>query len=106
MVGRLWHGYTTLENADAYELILRREVIPEIASMRIDGFLGIQVLRRPLDDEIEFVTLMWFSSEDKIKGFTGEDYERAHVPDKAKAVLKRYDERSAHYEIVESLDYE
>ena len=37
--------------------------------------------------------------------FSGEDHERAYVPQKAREVLSRFDERSQHYEIKEQLEY-
>jgi heme-degrading monooxygenase HmoA len=100
MVGRIWHGYTTLENADAYFEVLTTEVIPGIADMNLPGYHSIQVLRRKLADEVEFITIMWFDSLENIKAFTGEDYEIAHVPTKAREVLKRFDPRSQHYDVV------
>jgi len=48
---------------------------------------------------------MWFESWDDVKHFAGEDYERAYVPQKARAVLERFDERSQHYEIKARLEY-
>ena len=105
MIGRIWHGWTTPENADAYLRILRTEVLPGIAAMEVAGYHAIQVFRRALGDEVEFTTIMWFDSIDSVRRFAGEDYERAHVPAQARAVLRRFDERSQHYEIVERLDY-
>lgn len=101
MVGRIWHGYTTVDKADTYYNILTAKVIPGIAAMKIEGYQSIQVLRRPLKDEVEFITIMWFDSLEKIKAFTGEDYETSHVPAEARAVLKRFDDRSQHYELME-----
>jgi heme-degrading monooxygenase HmoA len=105
MIGRIWHGWTTAENADAYEKLLKTEVLPGIADMNVPGYRSIQVLRRPYEHEIEFVTIMWFDSLDSVKSFVGKDYERAHVPPEARKVLARYDERSQHYELIEQLDY-
>ena len=34
MISRLWHGWTTRENADAYETLLRSEVLPGIHRVR------------------------------------------------------------------------
>ena len=48
---------------------------------------------------------MSFDSWDAVKRFSGEDYGRAYVPPKAREVLARFDERSQHYEIRESLLY-
>lgn len=102
MISRIWHGYTTPENADVYEKILKEEVIVGIKSMEIDGFKGMQVFRRSLEDEVEFITVMWFESLDVVKSFVGEDYEQAHVPAAARAVLARFDERAQHYEVRDS----
>ena len=103
MISRIWHGWTTFENADTYENLLKTEIFPKIASKNVSGFRGIQLLRRQLSDEIEFVTIMQFDSLEAVKEFAGEDYKKSYVPDKAKIVLSRHDERSQHYEIRENL---
>jgi hypothetical protein len=100
-VCRQWHGWTTRDNAEAYEGIVRGEVIPEIEARRIPGFQHIDLMRREVGDEVEFQTLMWFDSLDSIKAFMGEDYAVSHVPDAARAVLKRFDERAAHFEVLD-----
>lgn len=99
MISRIWHGWTTPENADAYEALLKSEIFVGIQNRQIDGYRGIQLLRRDLGDEVEFVTIMWFDSLDAVRAFAGEDYEVAVVPPKAQAVLSRFDERSQHYEV-------
>ena len=101
MVSRIWHGWTTPENADSYESLLREEIFAAIVERRIAGFQGIELLRRDDGDEVEFVTVMWFDSLDAVREFAGADYEAAVVPPAARAVLSRFDERSAHYQIRE-----
>lgn len=101
MICRLWRGWTTPENAGAYETIVRGEVIPGIESRRIPGFRHIDLMKRRLHDEIEFQTLMWFDSLDAIKAFMGDDYSVSHVPEAARAVLSRFDDRAAHYEVID-----
>ena len=44
---------------------------------------------------------MWFDYIDSIKAFVGEDYEVSHVPPAARAVLARFDDRSAHYAVLD-----
>ena len=100
MIARIWHGYTNHENADAYETLLRHEIFTGIANRNIKGYKDIQLLRRDINDEVEFITIMWFESIDAIKTFAGNDYEKAVVPDKARALLKRFDKISQHYELV------
>jgi len=99
MIGRIWHGWTIPENADAYEALLKSEIFTGIQNRRIDGYRGIQLFRRELGHESEFVTIMWFDSLDAVRSFAGEDYEVAVVPPKARALLARFDPRSQHYEV-------
>jgi hypothetical protein len=105
MIGRIWHGWTKPENGDKYEQLLKEEIFPAIGAKKVIGYKGIQLFRRPLDNEIEFVTIMWFASLDAVRSFAGEDYEVAVVPPKARALLSRFDARSQHYEIKERLEY-
>jgi hypothetical protein len=99
MISRIWHGWTTPENADAYESLLRGEILPGIRGRHIVGCKSIHLLRRDLGDEVEFVTIMWFDSLDAVRVFAGEDYEVAVVPPEARALLARFDARSSHYEV-------
>lgn len=99
MISRIWHGWTTPENADAYEALLKREIFTGIQNRNIPGYRGIQLLRRQLTEEVEFVTEMWFDTIDAVRVFAGEDYEVAVVPAKARALLARFDARSQHYEV-------
>lgn len=98
MITRIWHGWTTRDNAPLYETLLRTEIFPGIASRKVQGYRGISLLRRDLGEEIEFITIMWFDDLAAVKTFAGEDYATAVVPPKARAVLKRFDAASAHYE--------
>jgi hypothetical protein len=88
MILRYWRGWTSPQNADSYQKIVSEQVPPGIAARRLDGYSGAYLLRRDLDDEVEFATVMIFA---------GEDYETAYVPPAARAVLTRFDEKSAHY---------
>lgn len=101
MISRLWHGWTTPANADDYEHLLREEIFAGIASREIAGFLGIDLLRRPSDDMVEFVTIMWFESLEAVRHFAGTDYEVAVVPPAARRLLHHFDARSAHYDVRE-----
>ena len=98
MIARIWHGWTTPANADAYEPLLRSEVLPEIR--RIAGARGAYVLRDPLEEEVEFVTITLWDSLDAIRTFAGDDYALAVVPPAARELLSRFDGRSRHYEAV------
>ena len=99
MMVRIWHGWTSPQNADPYETLLREEIIAGIADREIPGFLDIKLLRRPLGPEVEFITIMTFDDVAAVREFAGDDYEVAVVPPKARKLLVRFDERSQHYEL-------
>ena len=100
MITRIWRGWTTRENAPAYQGLLLNEVFPEIRSRQLAGYRGISLVRRDQEGEVEFVTIMWFDSIVAVRAFAGDNYERAVVPAQAQAVLSRFDERSTHYETI------
>jgi len=100
MIARLWRGWTPLANADAYEQLLRNEILPGIVRRGIAGFRRIDLLRRDGASESEFLTIMWFESLDAVRAFAGSDYEVAVIPPTARALLSRFDARSLHYSAV------
>ncbi len=105
-IQRIWHGWTTPENAAAYLEVLRSDVLPGIEAKQIPGYRGIEVLRREHEHEVEFVTVMTFDSLANVIDFQGEDYARCYVPASAQRVLARWDAVSAHYERVETRRYD
>jgi heme-degrading monooxygenase HmoA len=98
VIARIWHGWTTPANADAYETLLRSEILPGISPL--EGARGAYVLREPRGDEVEFVTITLWDSLDAVRAFAGDDYEVAVVPPAARLLLARFDERSRHYQVV------
>ena len=101
MISRIWHGWTAPANAGAYESLLTQEIFVNIQNRHIDGYRGIQLLRRQLETEVEFVTIMWFDTLDAVRAFAGDDYEVAVIPPKARTLLSRFDARSQHYAVRE-----
>lgn len=100
MISRIWHGYTTPENADRYQAIVTGEVIPGILDMKIPGFERIELFRKARDTDVEFITVMWFRDLNAVRAFMGEDFEQSHVPPRAREVLSHFDERAQHYDIL------
>lgn len=100
MIKRIWRGWTTPENAEAYQDLLLNEVIPAIGAQRIPGYSSTEVLREDLGGEIEFSTVMSFESLESVIAFQGADYARCYVPDAARELLSRWDEVCRHYDVV------
>ena len=106
MILRIWHGYTKKSDADIYENLLTTEIFPEIEQKQIEGYKRVQLLRRELESETEFTTIMWFESIESVIDFVGEDYETVYVPEKARKVLARFDSKSIHSELRGTFEYE
>ena len=99
MIARIWHGITSIKNADVYENLVKEEIFPEIKAKNIAGYKGVELLRRNLENEVEFTTILWFENIEAVKAFVGEDYETVYVPEKARKVLSRFDQRTTHSEL-------
>ena len=104
-IKRIWHGWTSPENADEYQKLLHNEVFPGIEAKNISGYKSIELFRRDLTEEVEFITIMTFDLLQNVIDFQGADYEKCYVPDSAKKLLKRWDHVSAHYETVDIRKY-
>ena len=98
MIARVWHGSTKPEHADAYEAMLKPELLPGIS--KVPGFKGSYFLRRSVGNEVEFVTILLWESLDALKAFAGPDYELSIIPEERRKYLSKHEERAAHYEVV------
>jgi hypothetical protein len=103
VICRVWHGWTTEENAAAYSEYLLLELLPLVTrELKGRGFLGYDLLQKKRGNEVEFVTMLWFMSLEAVRGFAGGKYEEPVIHEKAKRVLLRYDKRCEHYEVIGS----
>ncbi len=100
MIARVWRGWTTPEDADRYEQLLRAEILPDIATQSGEGFRGAEVYRRTDGEEVAFMTVLRFMSMDAIRQFVDDDPREAHVPAAARSLLRRFENEVAHYEVV------
>ena len=96
MITRLWRGWTTVDNADAYERFLPGDLVPSMR--KFPGFHGADILRRLEHDEVAFITLTRFDSLAAIKAFAGDDYETPVLEPQALALLARYERRALHFD--------
>lgn len=100
-VKRIWHGWTSLKNADAYLELLHKEVFPGIEAKEIEGYSCVELFRRDLNNEVEFITIMTFDTLQDVIAFQGKDYEKCYVPEPAQKLLKRWDQVAVHYDAIE-----
>lgn len=99
MICRIWSGRARSNDAaDSYEQVFQHEMLDELG--RLPGFRGGYLLRRHTDRRTEFVTLTLFESLDDVRGFAGDNYERANVSSAGRAALDDIDEHASHYTVV------
>jgi hypothetical protein len=82
--------------------LLQTEIFSNIEKRLIPAYRGIHLLRRDIEDGVEFAMIMWFDTLDAVRAFAGDDYEVAVVPPEARNLLSRFDEQSAHYQVVKT----
>lgn len=104
MIARIWRGYTSLQNAESYETLLKNEVFIEIINKKIKGLRSIQLLRQTIGSEVEFLIIIYFEELAALVDFACSFYHEPVVPDKVKKLLTRYDTISRHYNAVALTD--
>lgn len=97
MIARVWHGSTKPEHADAYESMLKPELLPGISKAR--GYRGSFLMRRDVGTEVEFITILLFDSIDDIRTVAGPQYQESIIPEERRQYLSKHDEKAAHYEV-------
>jgi heme-degrading monooxygenase HmoA len=100
MIARVWHGYTKPEHADAYESMLKPELLPGIS--KVKGYRGSYLMRRSAGAEVEFITIILWDSLDAVRAIAGPNYEAAVIPEERRKYLSRYDATAGHFEVVAS----
>jgi heme-degrading monooxygenase HmoA len=97
MIARHWRGWTRLNDAEAYEKLLKETVLPGLKA--IEGYRGGYVLRNDESEQAEFVVVNFFDSLDAVKRFSGPDYAVAVFEPEAKKLLSRIEPTAMHYEV-------
>jgi heme-degrading monooxygenase HmoA len=99
MVVRTWRGWTRAEDADRYAAYVRDTGLREYRAT--PGNRGAWILRRVDGDRCEFVTVSLWDSLDDIRGFAGDDVERAVFYPEDDAFLVDRELFTHHWELVD-----
>jgi heme-degrading monooxygenase HmoA len=98
MMARVWRGAVAFADGDAYAQYMRDTGIIGYAETR--GNRGVWMLRRTVEDKEEFVMFTLWDSLVAIKGFAGENPERAvFYPEDDRYLIER-DDFVSHFEVV------
>lgn len=100
MVCRVWRGWTTVGDAYSYDDYLQKDLFPRLdRELRPRGYRGYQLLRINRNEEVEFMTMLWFESIESVRSFAGKDYETPVISEKGKLLLTRFADRADHYQL-------
>jgi len=96
MITRIWHGRTSLQNADRYFRFLLTDGTNGYRQTPCN--FSIKVLSRKEKECCHFYTVTEWESLNAIKLFAGEDYEKAvYYPDDD-GILLEFEEKVNHYD--------
>jgi heme-degrading monooxygenase HmoA len=100
MIARVWRGTAALPAADAYYRHFATNVAPHLKDLA--GHRSAYLLRREVDEQVEFVAVTLWDSLEAITRFAGADPSVAIVEPEARVVLSEYDDVVQHYEVAYS----
>jgi heme-degrading monooxygenase HmoA len=99
MISRQWRGLAKPSLADSYVKHLRQETFPKLRD--IPGFVDASILRRNLDEGVEFLIVTRWKSMEAIRQFTGREADVAVVPEKVREMMIDYDRTVRHYQMLD-----
>jgi len=97
MVVRMWHGRVPASKATAYREFLNRRAIPDYQS--VPGNISVHILERQEGDITHFITMTFWENMNAIKGFAGDEIERAKYYPEDKGFLLEFEPTVVHYEV-------
>jgi heme-degrading monooxygenase HmoA len=97
VIARTWRGWTSAADAESYVEYLNETGVPGLAST--EGNRGLYIFRRTEDARAEFVVLSLWESLDAIRGFAGEEIEKAvFYPEDDRFLVER-EWHCVHYDV-------
>ena len=102
MIARIWRGWAPPATADDYQRHYETQVGEHLHA--VSGFRGARLLRQEEGREVLFTSITFFTSLDAVRGFAGNDYEKAVIEESARQTLSRWDERVSHHDVAAEFD--
>lgn len=98
MIERHWKGIAKPEEAENYIRHLHGKTFPHLGELA--GFIKASILRRPVENGVEFLVVTVWDSIESIKAFAGDAVETANVPQEARDMMVSFENNARHYEVV------
>lgn len=97
MIARTWMGRTQVNDGEAYLAYLQETGVRDC--LDTPGNRGVMVLRSVAGDEARFLFVSFWDSMEVVRGFAGDDPERARYYDEDRAYLLDLPPTVDHFEV-------
>jgi len=97
MIARIWHGWTKVEDFEAYSEFMKERAIPDYR--KTEGFVKLVFLRNIRENVSHFTLITFWENLEVIKNFAGEDFEQAKYYPEDENFLLEFEEKVTHYEV-------
>jgi heme-degrading monooxygenase HmoA len=97
MVSRHWTGVTKPGKGPDYIAHLKKDTFPKLSA--IPGFVRASILQRDLPEGTEFLIITDWENIEAIRAFAGPETDTAVVPQVARDLMLRFDEKVRHYSV-------
>lgn len=98
MIVRMWHGRVKTTQAQSYREFLNHRAIPDYRS--VAGNISVHILERGEGEVTHFVTMTLWTNMDAIRGFAGNEAEKAKYYAEDEDYLLEFEPTVMHYEVV------
>jgi len=95
MITRIWHGRTSLENAESYKQLLTGKGTSEY--LETPGNISVKVWTKQDHDCVHCWTVTEWDDVQSIKAFAGEEYDKAKYYPEDEGVLLEFEDKVEHY---------
>jgi heme-degrading monooxygenase HmoA len=100
---RVWYGTAHSKDADKYALHVKNDIFPLLFAMK--GNIGAKVLRRNVEDGVDFAVMTTWDSMESISEFAKGNIEKAVVAKIAQPFFIRYDDYVSHFTVESEMDH-
>jgi heme-degrading monooxygenase HmoA len=98
MIVRMWRGKVRKDLKSEYVAYLNQTGLADYG--KVEGNQGAYLLCRDMDDNVEFLTMTFWTSITAVRKFAGDDYEKARYYPEDEKFLLNFAENAEHFEVL------
>jgi heme-degrading monooxygenase HmoA len=97
MIERHWKGIAKRGREQEYIDHLQNDTFPKLRSIK--GFISASILKRDMDQGLEFLVVTKWENIGSIRQFAGSRIDVAVVPKLVQDIMQTYEDKVSHYEV-------